>query len=332
MQIAERIHILVGSIGPQLLQRGWMVAVAESCTGGGVVQALTSISGSSAWVDGGLVTYSNDAKIDLLGVSDEILNTDGAVSASCALAMVAGIRPNKMGLLRLATTGIAGPLGGTPHKPVGTVFIAYQAPHQFPQVHKLVLSGTREEICQQTIFYALRDLILASLYEKMNDIYCFYALMLEEEGLQQACHDYGLKCGIPILHLEPRCNLHVTLAYLGKIKGDAVDDLCESASKVASKMSPFSLRLGGLRHWAHVKSYVVDFEDIPGALITLSSLLGASNITPHITLSKRNPEMHINGEHEALLLDWRVSHFSLMMSYKGVFYQELKQWQFENKE
>jgi nicotinamide-nucleotide amidase len=332
MQIAERIHILVGSMGPQLLQRGWMIAVAESCTGGGVMQALTSISGSSSWVDGALVTYSNDAKKDLLGVSEEILNTVGAVSAPCALAMVEGIRPNKENLLRLATTGIAGPLGGTSQKPVGTVFIAYQAPHQSPQVHQLALSGTREEICQQTIFYALRDLVLASLYEAYQDVHCFYALMLDDEGLQKACHDYGLKCGIEVLHLEPRCNLHLTLAYLGKTKGEHVDDLCQRGKNAASQMLPFSLKFGGLKHWARVKSYVLDFEDMPSALKTLSTSLGASNLTPHVTLSKRNLDMDINCEMNALQLEWQVSHFSLMMSYKGVFYHELKQWQFENKE
>ena len=332
MEIAERIHILVGSIGPQLLQRGWMIAVAESCTGGGVMQALTSISGSSSWVDGGLVTYSNDAKKDLLGVSEEILNTVGAVSAPCALAMVAGIRPNKPMLLRLATTGIAGPLGGTSKKPVGTVFIAYQAPNQSPHVHQLALTGTREEICQQTIFYALRDLVLTCLYTEHQDVHCFYAVMLEDEVLQKACHDYGMKCGIQVLNLEPKCNLHLTLSYVGKTKPEHISELYERGKKVASQLSPFCLRFGSLKHWARVKSYVLDFEDMPSALKALSTSLGTLNLTPHISLSKRTPETGIHCEMEALQLDWNVSHFSLMMSYKGVFYHELKQWQFEKKE
>ena len=100
------------------------VATAESCTGGNVAARLTSVSGSSAYVQGGLVTYSNAAKENLLGVPHEILATVGAVSAECAVAMAEGARRAYRADLAVSTTGIAGPTGATARKPVGLVYIA----------------------------------------------------------------------------------------------------------------------------------------------------------------------------------------------------------------
>ena len=100
------------------------VATAESCTGGNVAARLTSVSGSSAYVQGGLVTYSNAAKENLLGVPHEILATVGAVSAECAVAMAEGSRRAYQADVAVSTTGIAGPTGATARKPVGLVYIA----------------------------------------------------------------------------------------------------------------------------------------------------------------------------------------------------------------
>ena len=106
-------------------ERGQLqVATAESCTGGNVAARLTSIAGSSTYVQGGLVTYSNDAKANLLGVSREILATVGAVSPECAIAMAEGARRAYHADLAVSTTGIAGPSGATARKPVGLVYIA----------------------------------------------------------------------------------------------------------------------------------------------------------------------------------------------------------------
>jgi len=114
----ERLFSLLGERG-QL-----QVATAESCTGGNVAARLTSIAGSSAYVQGGLVTYSNDAKVNLLGVSREILASVGAVSPECAVAMAEGARRAYHADLAVSTTGIAGPSGATARKPVGLVYIA----------------------------------------------------------------------------------------------------------------------------------------------------------------------------------------------------------------
>lgn len=120
--LVTRINQLL--IAPEGGEAPLTIATAESCTGGGVASALTSLAGSSDYVMGGIVSYSNAAKADLLGVSQEILETRGAVSPECAQAMAEGARRALSTDLAVSTTGIAGPGGGTARKPVGLVYIA----------------------------------------------------------------------------------------------------------------------------------------------------------------------------------------------------------------
>jgi PncC family amidohydrolase len=128
-----------------------MVATAESCTGGGVAARLTSVSGSSAYVHGGIVAYSNEAKIALLGVDPDIIASVGAVSEECALAMAEGARRAFGAAWAVSTTGIAGPTGATPTKPVGLVYIAVAGPdgarcerHVFPGDRAAVTDAATE--------------------------------------------------------------------------------------------------------------------------------------------------------------------------------------------
>lgn len=120
--LAERINQLL--LAPEGGKSPLTVATGESCTGGGVAAALTSLAGSSDYVMGGIVSYSNEAKATLLGVPQEILDTRGAVSPECARAMAEGARRALATDLAVSTTGIAGPGGGTARKPVGLVYIA----------------------------------------------------------------------------------------------------------------------------------------------------------------------------------------------------------------
>ncbi|MGI9253969.1 MAG: CinA family protein, partial [Thermomicrobiales bacterium] len=127
------------------------MATAESCTGGGVTARLTSVSGSSAYVMGGIVAYSNEAKIALLGVDPAIIATQGAVSKPCALAMAAGARRAFGTTWAVSTSGIAGPTGATPTKPVGLVYIAVAGPdgavseeHVFPGDRAAVTAAATE--------------------------------------------------------------------------------------------------------------------------------------------------------------------------------------------
>ncbi len=110
-------------VGELLTQRGWMLAVAESCTGGLLGHRITSVSGSSAYFAGGVISYSNEAKERILGVLHETLVDHGAVSAETALAMARGARRLFRADMAVSVTGVAGPTGGTPEKPVGLVYL-----------------------------------------------------------------------------------------------------------------------------------------------------------------------------------------------------------------
>lgn len=115
-------------VGHLLRERGWRLAVAESCTGGLIAHRITNIPGSSDYFDGGIVSYSNGAKIGLLRIPGEIIKTHGAVSRQTAIAMAEGIKRLRDTEIGLGVTGIAGPTGGTETKPVGLVYIAVSYP------------------------------------------------------------------------------------------------------------------------------------------------------------------------------------------------------------
>ncbi len=131
-------------IGAALRTLGWTISAAESCTGGLVMHRLTNIAGSSSYVQGGVVTYSNEAKHKLIGVRDETLLTYGAVSEQTAAEMAQGVRALFDTDLAVSITGIAGPGGGTPDKPVGLTYIGLARRGQAPQVRQHVWDGDRE--------------------------------------------------------------------------------------------------------------------------------------------------------------------------------------------
>jgi nicotinamide-nucleotide amidase len=138
----------------------WMIATAESCTGGMIVGALTDIAGSSAVVDRGFVTYSNEAKMDMLGVLEQTLEDHGAVSEQTAIEMAQGALGNSDAHAAIAVTGIAGPGGGSDEKPVGLVYMGI-ATDKGVNVHKLHLGAdkTRAEIRMATVERALDELM-----------------------------------------------------------------------------------------------------------------------------------------------------------------------------
>lgn len=145
-------------LAEQLQQRGWMLATAESCTGGLIAAACTDLPGSSAWFDRGFVTYSNAAKTEMLGVPAELIAQCGAVSEEVVRAMAQGAHQHSNAIVSLAVSGVAGPSGGTIEKPVGTVWIAWQINgHAFTQSFKL--KGTRADVRIQALHHALNELI-----------------------------------------------------------------------------------------------------------------------------------------------------------------------------
>ena len=151
---------MLDQLATALLARRQTLATAESCTGGLVGAALTGLPGSSAWYLGGVVAYANELKIRLLGVPAEILAANGAVSLDTARAMAAGARAATGADFAVSITGIAGPSGGTPEKPVGLVFIGVAAPHG-TATFKHHFSGSRAEIRQAATEAALRHLLEA---------------------------------------------------------------------------------------------------------------------------------------------------------------------------
>ncbi len=148
------------SLGRICLQRGLTVATAESCTGGWVAQVITHTAGSSAWFERGYVTYANAAKTDMLGVRMDTIERFGAVSLETASEMAVGALQNSNALISLAITGIAGPAGGSPDKPVGTVCFSWCVRGETaPPCERRVFSGDREAIRRQAVVHALTELI-----------------------------------------------------------------------------------------------------------------------------------------------------------------------------
>jgi len=121
----DTLTTLATLVGARLKAKGLKLATAESCTGGWVAQAVTSVSGSSEWFDRGFVTYSNQAKCEMLGVRPETLAAHGAVSEPTAREMAAGALEHSVAGVSVAVTGVAGPTGGSPQKPVGMVCFAW---------------------------------------------------------------------------------------------------------------------------------------------------------------------------------------------------------------
>lgn len=155
---AEQIIDLAEQVGRALQAKGWFLSVAESCTGGGVSQAITEIAGSSEWFDCGFVTYSNTSKTELLDIPEALIAQHGTVSEEIAAAMAEGALANSDADVTMSTTGIAGPGGGVPGKPVGTVCFGWSVGHH-THTERLVFSGDRRAVREQTVIHALQGLL-----------------------------------------------------------------------------------------------------------------------------------------------------------------------------
>ncbi|HJV27941.1 MAG TPA: nicotinamide-nucleotide amidohydrolase family protein [Aromatoleum sp.] len=153
------LNALSAEVGAWLLARKLKLACAESCTGGWVAEVVTATAGSSDWFDCGFITYSNESKQALLGVSADTLQRHGAVSEPTVDAMVAGVLSHSRADIALAVSGVAGPGGGTPEKPVGTVCFAWGT--RDGRTHRATchFPGDREAVRRQAVFHALRELM-----------------------------------------------------------------------------------------------------------------------------------------------------------------------------
>ncbi len=162
----DQLYTLAAELGVALKARGLVLALAESCTGGMTAQAITSVAGSSVWFDRAYITYSNQAKMDMLGVKNETLQLFGAVSEETATEMAQGALKFSLAHISASITGIAGPDGGSGEKPVGTVCFGFALKNTEENSVKSVVkcntkhfAGNREAIRQQASNYAITQLI-----------------------------------------------------------------------------------------------------------------------------------------------------------------------------
>jgi len=149
---------IVEELAAALLARGWLLATAESCTGGLIAGACTDLAGSSHWFERGFVTYSNAAKTELLGVPAELIARHGAVSEPVARAMARGAVAHARAQVAVAVTGVAGPGGGSADKPVGTVWFGWHVPGR-TETECRHFAGDRAAVRAQTVLHALRGLL-----------------------------------------------------------------------------------------------------------------------------------------------------------------------------
>jgi nicotinamide-nucleotide amidase len=154
----DHITRLAATLGQRLLETGAQVSTAESCTGGGIAEAITRIPGSSAWFEAGYVTYSNRQKTQQLSVPQALFGRVGAVSREVVEAMARGAQTNSTARFSVAVSGVAGPDGGSPEKPVGTVWICWGAAEQLI-AERFQFDGDRDSVRRQTVKAALEGLI-----------------------------------------------------------------------------------------------------------------------------------------------------------------------------
>ncbi|KZV15343.1 hypothetical protein F511_25211 [Dorcoceras hygrometricum] len=152
------LRVLAQAVAEETLRQRLMLVTAESCSGGWIAKTLTDLPGSSAWFDAGVVTYSYEAKQALLGVDPRTLEHSGAASEETALEMVSGALARFGAGVAVAVTGIAGPSGGTPGKPVGTVWIAWKRRGGYAHAQLFHFDGDREAVRRRTVAAALAGL------------------------------------------------------------------------------------------------------------------------------------------------------------------------------
>ena len=157
--LEEQIAFGVDRLAERMQRKGWLLACAESCTGGLLAKSCTDVAGSSRWFECAYVTYSNKAKSAMLGVSPELIEEFGAVSEPVAAAMLTGVLEKSGGDLAASITGIAGPAGGTAEKPVGTVCFGFGVKGGEIESSRELFSGDRQQVRQQSVLYVLDKLL-----------------------------------------------------------------------------------------------------------------------------------------------------------------------------
>ncbi len=283
----------IEALGTLLKKNHLKLTCAESCTGGGLASLLTHISGSSAWFERGFVTYSNKAKHEMLGVSEKTLQTKGAVSEATVCEMAEGAIQHSDAHLSVSISGIAGPTGGTPTKPVGTVWIGIAGLGQPTAAFHYQFDGNRDTVRDKAMHEALKHLSeRANAYHTppTNSPRYFFALWPDEATKNQLSeHQHTLSAHGDGTPSRPK-NLHLTLAYLGPLHEQTLKTL----SRFSCSLAPFELSLNELRHCS--KSQIA--YAAPKSNTSLTALHAC--LTKHLLTQGIKPERRVFAPHVTL--------------------------------
>ena len=317
------VHELADRLGNVLLKRKLRCAVAESCTGGSLAAAITDIAGSSQWFDRGFVTYSNKAKEEALAVCAEVISSEGAVSEATVRAMVHGAILNSDAEVSVAITGIAGPAGGSPEKPVGTVWIAWAGDLQPTRAQCYVFKGDRTAIRQQAVQMALEGLIQrCDIQAPRVGLARYFFALWPDDKIRQELHTLSRTLSEPDYSKPVLAeHLHMTLVYLGNVTPDVV----QSARQVAKgiHVPSFALRITSANYWPHAHLRWLGVAETPPELEQLVMRLNhsliatgfkpeTSSFIPHVTVARKCSQ--IKASESLKHLCWFVRGFCLVKS------------------
>ena len=327
---------LASQLGEQLRNYGLLLAVAESCTGGGLAARLTSIPGSSAWFDRGYVTYSNSAKQEMLGVPENTLLHDGAVSEAAACAMAEGCIHHSDAELSVAITGIAGPDGGSQTKPVGTVWIACAGARQRTTATCYYFEGDREAVRRAAELKALEMLlnqVQNFLPQTNNQASTYFFALMPDNATAEALHQHA-RAFTEHTSCKPRPSekLHLTLAYLGRLSSIELNNI--KNIKSLYPIAPFELKITEAHHWPEMNITYLAPSISSEPLEKLHDFLNQHILKqgfkperrafiPHITLARHDSQALTS--HRIEPIQWFAHEFCLVQSISSQ-YRIIQRW------
>jgi nicotinamide-nucleotide amidase len=334
--VAQGFRQLLSRLAEGLSVRGEMLATAESCTGGWVAKVCTDLAGSSTWFERGFVTYSNQSKQDMLGVSADTLADFGAVSEQVVLEMASGALAHSRAQWALAISGVAGPSGGTPEKPVGTVWLAWAGPGEWRLSRRCDFKGDRDAVRRQAMHTAIEVLVqhcrVAGSKDEEHKRRLFLALWPDDETrarLARVAREWST-------HPVATANLHMTLHFLGACTPEQQQRYSKVISEITFEQFEINMNcLGGSR-----RSQIqwLGSSEPPAALIGLVDRLGQAlagcgyqvetrPFLPHVTLSRHVKKPAAKAVLPAI--SWVVRELALVESIadaNGVHYAVRVRW------
>lgn len=345
MTYGSVIYELAEELGVILKKRHLKVAVAESCTGGSLAATMTSIPGSSDWFEGGFITYSNAAKEQMIGVPCHTIKSHGAVSEQTAKAMAEGVIRHTDASVSVAITGIAGPMGGSDEKPVGTVWIAWAGDLQTTYSHCYHFEGNRPAVRHQAVQMALEGLKKrcdrVAHSTSSNKARYFFALYPEPKMAEAFLKQSEQLEKMATFKVSPLSKLHLTLVYLGAVPQDFLQEAMRVAAHI--DIQPFEININQMGIWPRSNTLWLGSHNPSEALSMLveklkSSLIGVGFkpekklFKPHVTIARQCNVKEKTREVPPIV--WSVDTFCLVKSTQregGSHYEIIASWPLNHK-